>query len=43
MLVIVGSRTEVQCTFLKKPGWDGIRIRLFVRKVEKNLKRFQFQ
>jgi len=21
-------------TFLKKPGWDGIRIRLFVRKVE---------
>ena len=24
-------------TFLKKPGWDRIRIRLFVRKVEKDL------
>ena len=29
-------------TFFKKPGWDGIRIRLFVRKVKKNIWDFEF-
>ena len=29
-------------TFLKKPGWDRIRIRLFVRKVEKDPWDFRF-